>query len=160
MICAVDIGVTGAIAFQIGGEASVEDIPNFIHKVGKKNRTEVDQAALAELLLANLNSDSLVLLERVGPRPHDGAIQSFKFGRTAGILEGILVAAGVKAKYVTPQSWKKKFQLSADKNESLDLARTLFPELAQELKLKKHHNRAEALLLLRYAEKYLLGGEQ
>jgi hypothetical protein len=49
---------------------------------------------------------------------------------------------------LSPQKWKKHFNLTADKNEALDLAKQLFPKAP--LKLKKDINRAEALLIARY----------
>jgi len=49
--------------------------------------------------------------------------------------------------WVFPNSGDRKDRKTEAKNESLDKARKLFPSLAEDLKLKKHHDRAEALLL-------------
>jgi len=49
---------------------------------------------------------------------------------------------------VTPAKWKKHFGLSSEKEQSRAMASKMFPEAA--LHLKKHHDRAEALLLARY----------
>jgi hypothetical protein len=59
---------------------------------------------------------------------------------------------------VTPQRWKKHFHLTADKGESLDMARYLWPEAR--LKLKKDINKAEALLIAEYLRHTLHGIEK
>jgi len=59
---------------------------------------------------------------------------------------------------VTPQRWKKHFHLTADKGESLDMARYLWPEA--KLKLKKDINKAEALLIAEYLRHTLHGIEK
>ena len=52
---------------------------------------------------------------------------------------------------VTPGVWKKHFKLTGTgKEESRLRALELYPELHDQLKLKKHHNRAEALLMARW----------
>ena len=56
---------------------------------------------------------------------------------------------------VTPQKWKKYFHLTSDKNESLDLARSFWPEA--KLIRKKDGNRAEALLIALYWREQLNG---
>ena len=52
---------------------------------------------------------------------------------------------------VRPQVWKKALGVTSDKNTSLALARELFPEAV--LDLKKHHGKAEALLIAEYARR-------
>jgi len=46
---------------------------------------------------------------------------------------------------VTPQKWKKEMGLTADKNESLEMARKLWPNAP--LTRKMDNGRAEALLM-------------
>jgi hypothetical protein len=46
-----------------------------------------------------------------------------------------------------PDSGDRQNRKTEAKNESLEKARDLFPELKDQLSLKKHHDRAEALLL-------------
>jgi hypothetical protein len=47
-----------------------------------------------------------------------------------------------------PQTWKSAMEVTSDKQTSLDAARELFPEV--DLRHKKQHNIAEALLLAHY----------
>jgi hypothetical protein len=58
----------------------------------------------------------------------------------------VLTADGTfQALYDTPNVWKKAMGLKADKEQARLRAMQLFPTAA--LRRKKHHNRAEALLL-------------
>lgn len=49
--------------------------------------------------------------------------------------------------WMFPDSGNRQDRKSEAKNESLEKARELFPELVRRINLKKHHDRAEALLL-------------
>ena len=52
---------------------------------------------------------------------------------------------------VRPQAWQKFHGIKkADKDLSLRIARDMFPEQRKLLTLKKHHNRAESLLIAEY----------
>jgi len=52
---------------------------------------------------------------------------------------------------VRPQAWQRHFKIKkADKELSLKIARKLFPGQKKLLTLKKHHNRAESLLIADY----------
>lgn len=49
----------------------------------------------------------LVAMERPGPRPTDGAVQSFKFGWMAGKLCGLIEGRMLPLELVSPQAWQK-----------------------------------------------------
>ncbi len=56
---------------------------------------------------------------------------------------------------VAPITWQKEFKIKkADKEQSMKIARQLFPQAATRLTLKGHHNRAEALLIAEYGRKH------
>ena len=50
----------------------------------------------------------------------------------------------------TASAWKTKLDLTKDKETSLDMARNLYPMCEDDLKLKKNHDLAEALLIGHY----------
>ena len=81
-----------------------------------------------------------------------GLEESFRFPKLCKGI-GILWAIGELApesqlQMVMPRTWQKHHGIKkADKNVSIDIARYLFPGRAKELTLKKHHNRAESLLI-------------
>ena len=75
--------------------------------------------------------------------------------RGYGVWLGIVAALSVPVEFVTPQCWKKYYNLGPDKEASRAAALQLFPSQANELKLKKHHGRAEALLLAEFLRRKL-----
>jgi hypothetical protein len=56
---------------------------------------------------------------------------------------------------VRPRLWKDKLGLSSDKNESLEMAREVYPDAEELLRRQKDDGRAEALLLVEYARRHL-----
>lgn len=92
-------------------------------------------------------------IEKVSAMPKQGVSSTFKFGTNFGIWQGRLEAFQIPFIFVTPGKWRKVVfdsmaKLDDKKQMSLDLARRLFPWA--ELHLKKHHNRADALLIAEY----------
>jgi len=87
-------------------------------------------------------------MESVHSMPGQGVASSFQFGRAVGVISAVAELTNYPFHLVTPQRWKKYFHLTADKNESLDLARSFWPEA--KLIRKKDGNRAEALLIALY----------
>jgi len=89
-----------------------------------------------------------ICMEQVHSMPNQGVSSTFSFGRAVGVISAVCELTRYPVHLVTPQKWKKHFHLTADKNESLDMARYLWPEA--KLKLKKDINKAEALLIAEY----------
>ena len=91
-------------------------------------------------------------IERAQAMPAQGVVSMFKFGENYGRWQGILETLEIPFIYVTPHKWQKAVFDSMPKTDtktmSLDLARRLFPDL--DLKYKKHHGRADALLIAHY----------
>jgi Holliday junction resolvasome RuvABC endonuclease subunit len=83
---------------------------------------------------------------------------TFTFGRAVGVISAVCELTRYPVHLVTPQKWKKHFHLTADKGESLDMARYLWPE--SKLRLKKDINKAEALLIAEYLRHTLHGIEK
>jgi len=84
--------------------------------------------------------------------PKQGVSSVFKLGENYGRWQGRLEVLKISYELVTPAMWRKGVFDAMPKQEdkkamSLDLARRLFPELVGELKRKKDHGRAEALLI-------------
>jgi hypothetical protein len=139
-VIAIDPGaVSGAYAYTAGGFFTAGDLPVV--------DGQVDAAALAQFVRDHVGPE-LAVVERVGAMPKQGVASTFRFGKAAGIIEGVLAGAGIPIHYVAPQTWKKHFRLSGtDKEKSRALAIQRHPTV-QGLHLKKHHGRAEALLML------------
>jgi crossover junction endodeoxyribonuclease RuvC len=71
----------------------------------------------------------------------------FNFGRSAGIIEGVVAALEMPNTYVTPQTWTKAVGRAAGKDASRMRAMELFPSQADLFKRAKDDGRADAALI-------------
>ena len=143
----IDPGLTGAVAFLRNGEYySLFDIPTTLKGSGSVKQ-EVEPGGLKRMFLERLEGreDVAIALERVSAMPGQGSSSVFSFGDTYGCCRSVASLTGYPLHLVTPTTWKKHFGLGRDKEESRALASRLFP--GAELHLKKHADRAEALLM-------------
>ena len=95
-------------------------------------------------------------LERVGAMPKQGVTSMFNFGMNYGFIQGLLTAYSIPYELVTPQKWKKEFQITGDKNNSIAVCKRLFPDIdlrRTERCRKDDDGMAEALLLACYAQR-------
>lgn len=150
-IIGCDPGMTGAIAVlnADGDLIAVHDMPVFAvtKRVGGKDKTKrhVNVHELGSLLKDW--PGARVVIEQVGPMPRDGAMQAFQFGFGAGALHGAAGALAMRIETVTPQKWKKHFHLTADKEQSRQLAVRRWPDMAHMFARKLDAGRAEAALI-------------
>lgn len=148
----IDPGMSGAvgIVFHDNSPPSVWDTPTLM--VGKKRELDARSAAERLNTLRNWSADNrlVVAIERVHSMPKQGVASSFNFGKGYGIWLGILAALQLSHELVTPQAWKKTMLngMPKEKDSSRQRAMQLFPDV--DLHLKKHHGRADALLLAEY----------
>ena len=108
----------------------------------------VDVKNLAKILqfYRDMHDEMHIAVEDVGVRPGQGIASSGKFMRAAGAIEAVATMIGDSMVLVRPQVWKKHHGLiGTEKAASLELARWLWSEAP--LKLKKDHNKADALLM-------------
>lgn len=139
----IDPGKTGAAALIYHGGHSLVDWPG--------------DAALMVDYIRQWQHDHLVAraaLESVHAMPKQGVASSFNFGCNLGQWMGLLAALSIPYIMPRPQQWKKGLVKKADgkdpKLASLVVARRLFPEA--HLSHKKHHGRADALLIAYWAK--------
>lgn len=140
----IDPGQTGAIAAvnQIGDLFDAWDMP-VIDK-------DVNPALVADLIKQVCNVERVVV-ENVHSMPKQGVASSFKFGKSFGIVLGVVAALGCPVELVTPTTWKRAMKVTADKETSRRRAIELWPGQAQLFARKKDNGRAEAALLARWA---------
>lgn len=146
----IDPGLTGAVGVLSDGRfVAVEDIPTVLKGSGAV-KYEIDPAGLIRLLrdFHEAGEDCEAVLERVNAMPGQGTSSIFSLGDSFGCIRACITAVKLPNNYVTPQTWKKHFKLTSDKQQSRALAAKLFPDA--ELHLKKHADRAEALLMARW----------
>ena len=148
IVIGIDPGITGAVAMIGDAVAVVRDMP--IMKRNEKTN-QVDPRALFAMLGTIASPDERVhaIIEVVHAMPGQGVTSMFSLGLTCGIIEGVVSALGIEYELVKPEVWKKALGVGKDKDLARAMASRLYPQV--DLSLKKHHNRAEALLIARYA---------
>lgn len=152
-ILGIDPGFKGALAiyhFETKGLIKIWDMPVYKDDHGK---TQIDKSKLALLIDSFSGSIRYAVLENVGAMPTDGRTSAFRFGQGRGIIEGILAAFMIPVFLPLPAVWKMVMKISG-KDESLSLARKLFPDSVQYFERKKDDGRAEAALLAVFGERY------
>lgn len=148
-IIGIDPGKSGAIAVVNGfGELVwVQDMP----VVGN----QVSGALLCELIeTVAITTDPnepvvevVAVVEQVHSMPKQGVASSFDFGKSYGIVLGVLEGARIRTEHVPPTRWKKAMRLTADKDMARRKAIERWPKHAELFKRKKDDGRAEAALL-------------
>jgi hypothetical protein len=125
----------------------------------------MDAYAVVTLLQGiSANEEVLVTIEKVnampgmgdnGERRSMGATSAFNFGMGFGVWMGIIAALRLPVQQVHPRTWKARMMadMDKDKDASRVKAMQLYPQAAKGLSLKKHHGRADALLMAAYAER-------
>jgi len=89
-----------------------------------------------------------VVIEESQSMPGQGVRSYFTIGLGFGVWLGILSALGLAYTRVRPAVWKRHLGLTSDKGQARLRAQQLFAQA--DLRLRKHHGRAEALLLAHY----------
>ncbi len=149
-ILGIDPGASGGIAFfsMQRGLLSIFDMPTVEVKRGGKNKREVSAAMLNAIIGArDINA---AFVEKVGAMPGQGVSSMFQFGRSVGMIEGVLSALEIPTNYVTPQSWQKAVGARGGKDASRARAAELFPAYAANFTRKKDDGRADAALIAWY----------
>ncbi len=159
----VDIGITGGVAVvwwdEAGGmlPARVESSRMPVEQGRSKGSKATSPAGLMDWLLPRVlpamvgtgrqPAGVMAAFERVHAMPGQGVTSMFSFGRSAGVVEGVLVAMGLAVWPVEPARWKRDMELSKDKLEARTKASKLLPRWADQWPLVKDDGVAEAVLL-------------
>ena len=148
----IDPGLNGAIAFldTEKGHLSVVDMPTFEVKRNNKFKREVSPHGISDVLSLS-QKISGVVLERVGAMPGQGVTSVFSFGRSVGVIEGVLAAEHIPVSIVTPQAWQKAAGVRGGKDGARQRACELFPNYAGLFARKKDDGRADAACMAWYA---------
>lgn len=145
----IDPGKSGALAVIYTDEANQP----FRVKV-----VPFEETAYRDILATCVDSRVVCCLEKVGAMPGQGVVSMFNFGRNLGFIEGLLQANKIPYQLIPPQTWKKEFSLSSDKQASIDVCKRLFPDinlLPTARSRKENDGMAEALLMAEYARRRL-----
>lgn len=147
MILGIDPGAKGAVCFfdPQGGAFEVHDTPTIMVKRGTTNKVEINPQALAAII--KLQPVRHAVIEKVGAMPKQGVSSMFQFGRSVGMIEGVLAALTIPVTFVTPQAWRKALNVREGKDGSRARACELFPKYAHLFARVKDDGRAEAALI-------------
>jgi crossover junction endodeoxyribonuclease RuvC len=150
IIMGIDPGLNGAIAYYTTdvGHLTIVDMPTVEVERNKKTKREVSAHGFADLFLEI--KPNVAFIERVGAMPGQGVSSVFSFGRSVGVIEGVLAMRGVPTTLVIPQRWQKACDVRGGKDGSRERAMQLFPDYSELFKLKKHDGRADAALIAYY----------
>lgn len=156
MILAIDPGLDGALALTDGRSFEILDVPTL--RAGKSR--EIDVTAVAHWLDQRAERIRAAYIERVnampsmpgadGRRRPMGAQSAFGFGRTDGLLTGLIAAHFIPITRVTPATWRKTVAVQAGKDGSRARAKELLPAYAYLFDRRRDHGRADAALIALY----------
>jgi len=159
----IDPGLDGALALIDGDAVDFVDMPTITLQGAKKSHRELDlhQIIAAIKGWSSEGQQICIAIERQQAMPatlngrQQGGVSTFRTGMGYGMLIGMLETLGVPYELVAPVSWKSKIMADSpkDKDASRTVARRLFPLAAPHLNLKKHHGRADALLIAEFARR-------
>ncbi len=149
IICAIDPGVTGAIAFYSPERPELIWVYDMPLVDGRVNALELR-------VMIERFKPSVVMIEQVGPMPRDGVRQAWRFSAAFTTAHVVCALIGIPIALVTPQKWKKMMGLhGARDGKEYSRKRVIehFPKCAQYFSRKKDQSRAEAALLAVYASR-------
>jgi crossover junction endodeoxyribonuclease RuvC len=150
IIMGIDPGLSGAVAIYdtSTGDVGIEDMPTVEVVRGGKRKSEISPQALSDVIAKGYAGSAF--LERVGAMPGQGVTSMFSFGRSVGMVEGVLAALSIPVTIVPPQTWRRRVAVREGKDGSRERAMQLFPRQAAMFARKKDDGRADAALIAYY----------
>lgn len=127
LVLGIDPGSSGALAFYdpASGDLRIEDMPSVSVKRGSGSKSEPAPSVLCSIL--SIEAPDMVWLEKVGARPGEAAGASFSFGRSVGVIEGVIAAMAYPLSHVAPADWQRYTRCRAGKEGNCLRACELFP---------------------------------
>ena len=148
----VDIGNRGALALLERRGEHLDLIQTFdmpVLRDGLAGRPALNAPLVAEIIAKT--HASMAYVELVHARPGEGAVGAFAFGRSRGVVEGVLAALSIPVVHIAPASWKRAVGLPAGHARAKDAARSdaikRWPAQAALFARVKDDGRAEAALI-------------
>ena len=110
----IDPGKHGAIAWMDGDRRNIQiqDCP--------LDGEDFDRGAVLYLLQHELQSNTVVTMEKVHSMPHDGRVSAFAFGRAYEMWIMGLAAVGLRPQLVCPQTWKRTMLAGVANNPAME----------------------------------------
>ena len=146
IVIGIDPGVSGAVAIVSDSDDRVQavDMPT----VEVRGKRHVCPHGLRDVILEHdRNAVRAVVLEHVQGVQGTGATSAFSFGRSFGVVEGVVAGLQLPLVLVRPQAWTKDLVVSRDKGHHRRAAANLWPQDAGLFARVKDDGRADAALL-------------
>lgn len=149
IIAAIDPGLTGAVAWldSEGDLLAIHDMPTAQAKQGKTMKTHLLLPVLADLLANPVLTPDRVVIEEVHAMPGQGVTSMFRFGLTAGQIQGVCAGLGLPTDYMRPRDWQKIAEVRQGKDAGRLRATQIWPDRSDLFARAKDHNRADAALI-------------
>ena len=146
IVIAIDPGLSGAIAVFIDDVLSaVIDTPT--HELTRNGKTKRQISASGLAAIFRDYKPDHVVVEKVSAMPGQGVTSMFSFGRSFGLIEGIVGAFEIPATYVMPSVWTKGIGRGQGKDASRARACELYPVWEKSFARVKDDGRADAVLI-------------
>lgn len=161
-VLGIDPGLHGALALLSTSTRSIKAIWDMPLDDGQVSPEGV--AEIVEMAKIASGGSLIAAVERTSSMPRQAG--AFNFGRSAGVVHGVLGALSVPYELISPAVWKGSVGLRRGVNETQDqvktrareLASKLWPGKAEEFKRIKDDGRAEACLIGRHFINGMEGG--
>jgi hypothetical protein len=154
----IDPGNSGALAILGAdvGNTFLYDAPLVsFQKAGGKTGHALSEDGMVDLIRPWVpGNDLFACVEWAQAMPKQGVAGIFSYGTGFGLWLGVLAGMGIPRIKVRPQTWMKTmFAGHGERTKALSVlvAKQLFPNA--DISLKKHHGRAEALLLAEFGRR-------
>jgi crossover junction endodeoxyribonuclease RuvC len=115
------------------------DLPIHTLSRGGKTKRELDIAGLIGILATRQVTHAFV--EAVSSLPGQGLSSTFAFGKTFGIILGVIASRSIPLTLVPAVRWKRALHVQKSKDAARARASQLFSEAAHQWRLRKHDGR-------------------
>jgi len=146
ILMSIDPGLSGAIAVFID-DVLIDIVDTPTHELTRNNKTKRQISASALAGIFTQHRPDHVVVEKVTAMPGNGATSMFSFGRSLGVIEGIVAAYDIPVTYVTPGVWTKGIGRGLGKDASRARACELYPSHQKQFARVKDDGRADAVLI-------------
>lgn len=146
ILMSIDPGLSGAIAVFID-DVLIDIVDTPTHELTRNNKTKRQISASALAGIFTQHHPDHVVVEKVTAMPGNGATSMFSFGRSFGVIEGIVGAFEIPATYVMPSVWTKGIGRGLGKDASRARACELYPFFQKSFARVKDDGRADAVLI-------------
>jgi hypothetical protein len=148
VIIGIDPGLTGAVAVLGTTDVMVWDTPTVKLNGPRRARREYDLHQMRAVMVP-WQRRGFAYIEATHAMPKQGVCSMWTMGYGVGVWEGLLAALEIPWARVRPQRWQREMLADTPKGKDASrlVAMRLFPQMADLLRRKQDHGRADALLI-------------